>query len=72
MIKLCEKLPIARANNSTCLLNKHNKLVSKCHHMNKFTLKHFKNNVIFIILFLNVCSFHFRYKAKLAEHLMIG
>ena len=35
---LCEKLMIARAN-SVSLLNKRNELVSKCHHMNKFTLK---------------------------------
>ena len=39
---LCEKLMIARAN-SASLLNKRDKLVSKCRHMNKFTLKCFKN-----------------------------
>ena len=39
---LCEKLMIARAN-SASLLNKRNELVSKCRHMNKFTLKCFKN-----------------------------
>ena len=32
---LCEKLLIARAD-SASLLNKHDKLFSKCHHMNKF------------------------------------
>ena len=39
---LCEKLLIARAN-SASLLNKRDELVSKCRHMNKFTLKCFKN-----------------------------
>ena len=39
---LCEKLLIARAN-SACLLNKRDELISKCRHMNKFTLKRFKN-----------------------------
>ena len=39
---LCEKLMIARAN-SASLLNKRDELVSKCRHMNKFTLKCFKN-----------------------------
>ena len=39
---LCEKLMIARAN-SASLLNKRDELVSKCCHMNKFTLKCFKN-----------------------------
>ena len=41
-ICLCEKLLIARAN-SASLLNKRDELVSKCRHMNKFTLKCFKN-----------------------------
>ena len=39
---LCEKLLIARAN-SASLLNKRTELISKCCHMNKFTLKCFKN-----------------------------
>ena len=39
---LSEKLMIARAN-SASLLNKRDELVSKCHHMNKFTLKCLKN-----------------------------
>ena len=39
---LCEKLLIARAN-SASLLNKRDELVSKCSHMNKFTLKCFRN-----------------------------
>ena len=39
---LCEILMIARAN-SASLLNKPGELVSKCRHMNKFTLKCFKN-----------------------------
>ena len=39
---LCEKLLITRAN-SACLLNKRDELISKCRHMNKFTLKCFKN-----------------------------
>ena len=39
---LCEKLIIARAN-SASLLKKRDELVSKCHHMNKFTLKCVKN-----------------------------
>ena len=39
---LCEKLLIARANSAT-LLNKRDELVSRCRHMNKFTLKCFKN-----------------------------
>ena len=39
---LREKLVIARAN-SASLLNKRDELVSKCRHMNKFTLKCFKN-----------------------------
>ena len=34
---LCEKLLIARANPAS-LLNKRDELVSKCRHMNKFTL----------------------------------
>ena len=34
----CEKLLIARANSGS-LLNKRDELVSKCRHMNKFTLK---------------------------------
>ena len=39
---LCEKLLISRAN-SASLLNKRDELVSKCCHMNKYTLKCFKN-----------------------------
>ena len=39
---LCEKLMIATAN-SASLLNKCDRLVSKCPHMNKFTLNCFKN-----------------------------
>ena len=39
---LCEKLLITRAN-SASLLNKRDELVSKCRHMNKFTLKCFKS-----------------------------
>ena len=39
---LCENLMIARAN-SASLLNKRDELASKCRHMNKFTLKRFKN-----------------------------
>ena len=39
---LCDKLMMARAN-SASLLNKRDELVSKCRHMNKFTLKCFKN-----------------------------
>ena len=39
---LREKLLIARAN-SESLLNKRDELVSKCRHMNKFSLKCFKN-----------------------------
>ena len=55
---LCEKLLIARAN-SACLLNKRDELISNCRHINKFTLKCFKNrwNVILMKLFVNVCSF---------------
>ena len=69
---LCEKLMIARAN-SASLLNKGDELVSKCRHMNKFTLKCFKNrwNVILMILFVNICSFRFRYKTNV-DHLKIG
>ena len=37
-LSLCEKLLIARAN-SVSLLNKRDKLVLKCRHMNTFTLK---------------------------------
>ena len=59
---------IARAN-SASLLNKLDELVSKCCHMNKFTLKCFKNrqNVILIVLFLNICSFRFRYKTNVVD-----
>ena len=39
---LCEKFVITRAN-SASLLNEHDELVSKYRHMNKFTLKCFKN-----------------------------
>ena len=39
---LCEKLMIARPN-SASLLHKRDELVSKCLHMNKSTLKCFKN-----------------------------
>ena len=39
---LCEKLKIPTAN-SASLLNKRDELVPKCRHMNKFTLKCFKN-----------------------------
>ena len=39
---LSDKLMIAKAN-SASLLNKRDELVSKCRHMNKFTLKCFKN-----------------------------
>ena len=39
---LCEKLLTTRANSSS-LLNKRHELASKRHHMNKFTLKCFKN-----------------------------
>ena len=69
---LCEKLMIARAS-SASLLNKRDELVSKCRHMNKFTLKCFKNrqNIILMILFVNICSFRFRYKTNV-DHLMIG
>ena len=41
-ICLCEKLLIAGAK-SASLLKKRDELVSKCRHMNKFTLKCFKN-----------------------------
>ena len=70
---LCGKLLIARAN-SASLLNRRDELVSKCCHMNKFTLKCFKNrqNVILMILFVSLCSFRFRYKKNIADHLMIG
>ena len=70
---LREKLLIARAD-SESLLNKRDQLVSKCHHMNKFTLKCSKNwqNVILLILFITICSFRFRYKTNIADHLMIG
>ena len=39
---ICEKLLIARANPNV-LLNKHDDLVSKCRHRNKFTLKSFED-----------------------------
>ena len=39
---LCEKLMIPRAN-SASLLNKRDEIVSKCGHMNNFTMKCFKN-----------------------------
>ena len=39
---ICEKLLISRADPSF-LLNKRDKLVSKCRHRNKFTLKCFKD-----------------------------
>ena len=39
---LNEKLHIATHNDSSTLLNKRTELVSKCRHMNKFTLKNFK------------------------------
>ena len=70
---LCEKLLIARAD-SESLLNKRDELVSKCHHMNKFSPKCSKNwqNVILLILFITICSFRFRYKTNIADHLMIG
>ena len=70
---LCEKLLIARAN-SASLLNKRDELVSKCRHMNKFTLKCFKNkqSVILMILLVTICSFRFRYKTNIVDHLMIG
>ena len=41
-LSLREKLMIGRSN-SASLLNKRDELVSKCHHMNKFTLRYFKN-----------------------------
>ena len=41
-LRFYEKLPIARTNLAS-LLNKRDELVSKCRHMNKFTLKCFKN-----------------------------
>ena len=41
-LRLSEKLIIARAN-SASLSYKRDELVSKCRHMNKFTLKCFKN-----------------------------
>ena len=48
---LTEKLIIRKANPET-LLNTCNELVSKCRHMNKFTLRRFKkeltNNTLFI------------------------
>ena len=68
---LFEKLLIARAN-STCLSNKRDELISKCHHMNKFTLKCFKNRQNVILVILNACSFRFRYKANVVDHMMIG
>ena len=39
---ICEKLPISRADPHV-LVNKHDELVSKCQHRNKFTLKCFKD-----------------------------
>ena len=70
---LCEKLLIARANSAT-LLNNRDELVSKCRHMNKFTLKCFKNrkSVILMILLVTIYSFRFRYKTNIVDHLMIG
>ena len=70
---LCEKLLIARAN-SASLFNKRDELVSKCRHLNKFTLKFFKNrqNVILLILFITICSFRFRYITNIVDRLMIG
>ena len=55
-------------------MNKRDELVSKCRHMNKFTLKCFKNrwNVILMILFVNIRSFRFGYKTNVVNHLMIG
>ena len=41
-LRLCEKLLIARANTASSL-NKRKELVSRCCHMNKFTLKCFKS-----------------------------
>ena len=57
--------------NSANLLNKRDERASKCRHMNKFTLKCFKNrwNIILIILFVNICSFR---KTNVVDHLMIG
>ena len=40
---LTGKLTIIKADPET-LLNTHDELVSKCRHMNKFTLRHFKKN----------------------------
>ena len=53
-LRLCEIL-IARAN-SASLLNKCNGLVLQCPHMNKFTVKCFKNkqNVISVFCFMYV------------------
>ena len=55
-------------------MNKRNELVSKCRHMNKFTLKDFKNsqNVILMILFVNIRSFRLGHKTNAADDLMIG
>ena len=70
---LCEKLLIPRGN-SASFLNKRDELVSKCRHMNKFTLKCFKNreNVILLILFITISSFCFRYETDIVDHLMIA
>ena len=49
--------------------------ISKCRHMNKFTLKCFKNrwNIILMILFANIFSFRFKHKTNVVDHhLMIG
>ena len=48
---LCEKLLIPRVN-SACLLNKRDELVSKCCHMNKFTLNVY---VRFVLCISNCC-----------------
>ena len=64
---------IAKAN-SASLLNKRDGHISKYRHKNKFTRKCFKNkqNVILLILFVNICSFCFRYKKNVVDRLMIG
>ena len=45
---ICEKLLISRAD-PNALLNKRDELVSKCPHRNKFTLKCFKDKIIYTI-----------------------
>ena len=60
---ICEKLLIARAD-PNALLNKHDDLVSKCHHRNKFTLMCFKDRQdnLYYLVYVIILAFLSRYK----------